>query len=58
MIGKVVSWVIAAIVIFGIYKFFNGDIGLALTTVGDFLWQIVSTGADWFSKILGSLFSG
>jgi ABC-type uncharacterized transport system permease subunit len=58
MIGKVVSWVIAAIVIFGIYKFFNGDIGLALTTVGDFLWKIVSTGADWFSKILGSLFSG
>lgn len=56
MIGKVVSWVIAAIVIVGIYKFFNGDIGLALTTVGDFLWQIVSQGADWFSKILGSLF--
>lgn len=56
MIGKVVSWVVAAIVIFGIYKYFNGDIGLALTTVGDFLWQIVSAGSDWFSKILGSLF--
>lgn len=56
MIGKVVSWVIAAIVIVGIYKFFNGDIGLALTTVGDFLWRIVSQGADWFSKILGSIF--
>lgn len=56
MIGKIVSFLIAAIVIFGIYKFFDGNIGLALTTLGDFLWQIVSQGSDWFSRILGGIF--
>lgn len=56
MIGKVVSFLIAAIVLFGIYKFFGGDIGLALTTLGDFLYQIIEQGSDWFSKILEAIF--
>lgn len=56
MLSKVISFIVAAVVIFGIYKYFNGDIGVALTTVGDFLWQIVNTGSDWFSQILAKVF--
>lgn len=56
MIGKIVSFVLAAIVVFAIYKYFNGDIGLALTTVGDFLWNIIDQGSNWFAKILSSVF--
>lgn len=54
MLSKVISILVGAVVIFGIYKYFNGDIGVALTTVGDIAWSIINTGSDWFSQILSS----
>lgn len=56
MIGKIVSFVLMAILVFAIYKYFDGNIGLALTTVGDWLWAIIDHGSTWVAGLLGSIF--
>ena len=55
MVKQILGWLGLAIVVVALYKIFNGDFGLALTTIADFFIHIVNAGADIVIKIWNSI---
>jgi hypothetical protein len=55
LIKTILGWIGLAILVVAIYKIFNGDFGLALTTVADWVIHIVNAGSDIVIKIWNSI---
>lgn len=48
MLRDIGKYLIIAIILVSVYKFFGGDIGAFLNSAWEIVVKVVNTGADWF----------
>lgn len=55
MIKTILGWLGLAILVVALYKIFGGDFGLALSSIADWVINIVNAGSDIVIKIWNSI---
>lgn len=55
MVKQILGWIGLAILVVALYKIFGGDFGLALTTIADWVINLVNAGSDIVIKIWNSI---
>jgi hypothetical protein len=55
LVKQILGWLGLAILVVALYKIFGGDFGLALTTIADWVINVVNAGSDIVIKIWNSI---
>jgi hypothetical protein len=55
LVKQILGWLGLAILVVALYKIFGGDFGLALTTIADWVINLVNAGSDIVIKIWNSI---